>query len=438
MEEQLIPRYTREKMGKIWQDENRYQAWLEVELAACQSMALHGIVPHDIPDKLLMKKWDIGPDDVRAIDDIEAKTKHDVIAFLTHVERTMGPDARWLHLGMTSSDVLDTSFGILLKQACDLILFDLDELISAVRNQARIHQNTLMVGRTHGIHAEPTTLGLVMAIWYQELLRQKTRLLAARQSVAVGKLSGAVGTFAHLPPEVEADVCAKLGLSAAPISNQVVQRDRHAELFSVLANLGASMEKMAITIRHLQRTEVGEASEPFSEKQRGSSAMPHKKNPIGSENLTGVARLLRSYAMAALEDVALWHERDISHSSVERVIAPDATILTDYALARLTRIIDGLVVRPDRMKENLELTHGLVFSQTVLLALVRAGMEREGAYALVQRNAMLSWDSGEAFLELLLKDQDVVEALGEDGIRKCFDMKELLSRVDVIMRRVFS
>ena len=434
----MIPRYTREKMGKIWKDENKYQTWLEVELAACQSMALRGIVPQDVPGRLVTKKWEMGPEDVKAIDEIEAKTKHDVIAFLTHVERKMGPDGRWLHLGMTSSDILDTSFGILLKQACDLILFDLDELISAVKNQARIHQHTLMVGRTHGIHAEPTTLGLVMAIWYEELLRQKTRLEAARQSVAVGKISGAVGTFAHLPPEVEAEVCHQLGISAAVVSNQVVQRDRHAELFTVLANLGATIEKIAITIRHMQRTEVGEASEPFSEKQRGSSAMPHKKNPIGSENLTGVARLLRSYAMAALENVALWHERDISHSSVERVIAPDATILTDYALARLTRIIEGLVVRPDRMKANLELTNGLVFSQTVLLALVKAGMEREGAYALVQRNAMSCWDSGESFKELLLKDKDVIEVLGEDGIKSCFDLNELLLRVDTIMRRVFT
>ncbi len=433
----MIPRYTREKMGKIWKDEYKYQTWLEVELAACQSMAAHGIVPQDIPNRLLKKNWQLGAEDVRAIEEIEAQTRHDVIAFLTHVERTMGPDARWLHLGMTSSDVLDTSFGLLLKRACDLMLFDLDELISSVKNQARIHQHTLMVGRTHGIHAEPTTLGLVMSIWYQELVRHKKRMQAAQQSVAVGKLSGAVGTFAHLPPEVEADVCMKLGLSPASVSNQVVQRDRHAELFTVLANLGATMEKIAVTIRHLQRTEVGEASEPFGEKQKGSSAMPHKKNPIGSENITGVARLLRSYAMAALENVALWHERDISHSSVERIIAPDATILTDYALARLTRIIDGLVVRPDRMKENLELTHGLVFSQTVLLALVRAGMERQGAYSLVQRNAMSCWDTGESFEQLLLKDKDVVDVLGEQGVKKCFDLKDLLGRVDMIMRRVF-
>jgi adenylosuccinate lyase len=425
-------------MAAIWTDQNRFQIWMEIELLACEAMAESGLVPAEAPGRLRAGQWTIDASDVEAIAAIEAETHHDVIAFLTHLERKLGPEARWLHLGMTSSDVLDTALAVQLKQACALLLAGLDGLRKAVEDQAQVHRHTLMVGRTHGIHAEPTTFGLGLAIWFAELGRQRTRLQAASRSVACGKLSGAVGTFAHLPPAVEQLVCQRLGLAFEPVSNQVVQRDRHAELFSALANLGASLEKIAINIRHLQRTEVGEASEPFGSKQRGSSAMPHKKNPIGSENLTGAARLLRSYASAALEDVALWHERDISHSSVERVIGPDATILADYAMARMTRILSGLQVDPQRMRANLELTGGQVYSQTVLLALVRSGLERERAYALVQRNALASWDSRRPLLDLLLADAEVVASLGVDGVRACFDLEPLLARVDEIFARVFT
>ncbi len=433
----MIPRYTRPEMRAIWTDENRLRIWMEIELCACEAMAEHDLVPQEAAAKLRAAQWTIGADDVEAIAAIEEQTRHDVIAFLTHLERKMGPDARYLHLGMTSSDVLDTAFAVQLTRACDLLVDGLQSLRAVVREQALAHRHTLMVGRTHGIHAEPITFGLTLAIWHHELGRQRRRLEAARRSVSVGKLSGAVGTFAHLPPEVEHRVCVKLGLDPAPISNQVVQRDRHAELFCALANLGATIEKISVNIRHLQRTEVGEVGEPFGSGQRGSSAMPHKRNPIGTENLTGLARLLRSYAMASLENVALWHERDISHSSVERVIGPDATILADYAMARLASILKDLVVRPDRMRKNLQLTGGQVFSQTVLLALVRSGIEREKAYELVQRNALASADSGRPFEDLLLEDAEVVERLGREGVKACFDHEPLLASVDAIFERVF-
>jgi adenylosuccinate lyase len=400
-------------------------------------MAAEGLVPKDVAAKLRAAAWEITDEDVEEILKIEAVTRHDVIAFLTHLERRMGPDARYLHMGMTSSDVLDTTLAVQLKRAGDLLLKDLDELRKAVREQAEKHKDTPMVGRSHGIHAEPTTFGLVLAIWYQELGRHRQRLEAARERIAVGKCSGAVGTFSHLPLSVEENVCRRLGLAPAPVSNQVVQRDRHAEFFCVLANLGATIEKMAVNIRHFQRTEVREVSESFKKGQRGSSAMPHKKNPIGTENLTGVARLLRSYAMAALENVALWHERDISHSSVERVIGPDATILCDYALARMTRIISGMVVDAERMKQNLELTGGLVYSQGVLLALVRAGMEREKAYEVVQKKALQSWDTKKPLKDLLLADQQVVEKLSKEGVERCFDPAAVLARTDEIFQRAF-
>jgi adenylosuccinate lyase len=424
-------------MGQIWTDWTRFQIWMEVELAAAEAMAAEGLVPKEVADKLRSSAWKIAEEDVEEILKIEAVTRHDVIAFLTHLERRMGPDARYLHMGMTSSDVLDTTLAVQLKRAGDLLLKDLDELRKAVREQAEKHKDTPMVGRSHGIHAEPTTFGLVLAIWYQELGRHRQRLEAARERIAVGKCSGAVGTFSHLPLSVEENVCRRLGLAPAPVSNQVVQRDRHAEFFCVLANLGATIEKMAVNIRHFQRTEVREVSESFKKGQRGSSAMPHKKNPIGTENLTGVARLLRSYAMAALENVALWHERDISHSSVERVIGPDATILCDYALARMTRIISGMVVDAERMKQNLELTGGLVYSQGVLLALVRAGMEREKAYEVVQKKALQSWDTKKPLKDLLLADQQVVEKLSKEGVERCFDPAAVLARTDEIFQRAF-
>ncbi len=432
----MISRYTRPEMGRLWSDRERFSIWMEVELCACEAMAAEGLVPSEVAGKLRAAEWEIDDSDVAEIGKIEAETRHDVIAFLTHLERRMGPEARYLHLGMTSSDVLDTGLAIQLSRAMDAILNGLDALRQAVGVQARRHRRTVMVGRSHGIHAEPITFGLTLLVWYAELGRQRRRLEAARDSVATGKVSGAVGTFAHLPPAVEERVCKSLGLKAAPVSNQIVQRDRHAEMFCALANLGASLEKMAVNIRHLQRTEVAEVTEPFKKGQRGSSAMPHKKNPIGCENLTGVARLLRSYAMAALENVALWHERDISHSSVERVIGPDATILCDYALARMTRIIEGLVVDAERMRHNLAMTGGLIFSQSVLLALVKAGMQREKAYTLVQRAALESWDTGENLKSLLERDQEVAGILGREGVDSCFDPDSLLARTEIIFERV--
>jgi len=424
-------------MGRIWTDLSRFQIWMEVELAAAEAMAAEGLIPDDAAKKLRSSFWQITGEDAEKILEIESVTRHDVIAFLTHLERRMGPDARYLHMGMTSSDVLDTALAVQLKRATDLLLADLDELRAVVREQAEKHKDTAMVGRTHGIHAEPTTFGLVLAVWYQELGRHQQRLESARERVAVGKCSGAVGTFSHLPLSVEKNVCRRLGLSPEPVSNQVVQRDRHAEFFCVLANLGATIEKMAVNIRHFQRTEVREVSESFKKGQRGSSAMPHKKNPIGSENLTGVARLLRSYAMAALENVALWHERDISHSSVERIIGPDATILCDYALARMTRIVSGMVVDAERMQHNLDLTGGLVYSQGVLLALVRAGMEREKAYEVVQKNALESWDTRQPLKDLLLGDRQVTGKLSKEEIERCFDPAAVLKRTDEIFRRAF-
>jgi adenylosuccinate lyase len=433
----MIPRYTRPEMGNLWTEEHRLQIWMEVELLACEAMAAEDLVPPEIPGILRSRAWKVTADDVAAVARIEEETRHDVIAFLTHLERTMGPEARYLHLGMTSSDVLDTTLGVQLDQACQLLQKDLEGLRTVVREMAMAQRHTVMVGRTHGIHAEPITFGLVLALWHQELSRQAERLAAARSSVAVGKCSGAVGTFAHLPPAVEQRVCTKLGLTPDPISNQVVQRDRHAELFCALANLGATIEKIAVNLRHLQRTEVSEVAEPFGQGQRGSSAMPHKKNPIGLENLTGLSRLLRSYAQAALENVALWHERDISHSSVERVIAPDATILADYALTRLTRIFRGLTVDPVRMQKNLDLTGGLVFSQTVLLKLVRAGLTRERAYELVQKHALVASTGGKPLKEGLLAEPEIVQRIGREGVEGAFDLAPLLARTDEIFARVF-
>ncbi len=424
-------------MGQIWSDKSRLQIWLEVELCAVEAMSKVGLVPAEVARNLRGAKWRITGRDVEEVAAIEEQTKHDVIAFLTYLERRLGPEARYLHMGMTSSDVLDTTLAIQLDRACTLLLSDLDALKDALLQQIKKHRNTVMVGRTHGIHAEPITFGLVMAVWHQEMERQRKRLMAARASVAVGKISGAVGTFAHLPLEVEHLTMQSLGLAPALVSNQVVQRDRHAELFCALANLGASLEKIAVNLRHLQRTEVGEVAESFSKGQRGSSAMPHKKNPIGCENLTGVARLLRSYAMAALENVALWHERDISHSSVERVIAPDATILTDYALDRMTRIVENMWVDPERMRKNLELSGGVVYSQSVLLALIKAGMQRESAYEVVQQNALKSWDTKTPLKELLLQDSRVTDVLGTLELERCFEPASMLSRSEEIYTRVF-
>ncbi|MDI6796613.1 MAG: adenylosuccinate lyase [Desulfatibacillaceae bacterium] len=431
----MIPRYTKEKMGSLWTDQSRYDAWLKVEVAACQAMAELGIIPVEAA-KVIEEKAAF---DVARIEEIEHETKHDVIAFLTCVGESVGPESRYIHKGMTSSDMLDTAFAWLLKQAGEILLQDIDDLAEAILQRAMEHKHTVMIGRSHGIHAEPITFGLKLAVWYDEMIRNKKRLEDAVKVISFGKISGAVGTFANTPPEVEALVCKKLGLSPAPASTQVVQRDRHAQFFTTLAICAATVEKIATEIRHLQRTEVLEAEEFFSKGQKGSSAMPHKRNPISSENLCGLARIIRSNALAALENVALWHERDISHSSVERVIGPDSTILLDYALVRLTQVIKNLVVYPENMLKNLELTRGLIFSQQVLLALAQAGASREEAYRLVQDNAMAVWqDSSKNFKELLLQDGQIGRYLEKAAIEQIFDLDYHLKYVDTIFARVFA
>src|SRR5215472_14582366 len=396
----MIPRYTHPEMGRIWSDQRRYETWLLVETAAAEAMAAAGIVPaeaaRDIRERATF--------DIARIEEIEHTTQHDVIAFTTAVAEKVGPSARWLHFGMTSSDVIDTAQALQMREACDVILQDLDALSSAIRDRAEEHRKTPMIGRTHGVHAEPMTFGLKLALWYAEVQRDIERMQRARQTINVGKLSGAVGTFGHLPPSIEADVCARLGLEPAPVASQVIQRDRHAELLSAIAITGASLEKFALEIRGLQKTEIGEVEEPFAKGQKGSSAMPHKRNPIGCEQICGMARLLRGNATAALENVALWHERDISHSSVERVILPDSFIALDHMLRRFTRIVDDMVVYPDRMLENLQRSRGVVYSGSVLLELARRGVSREQAYEWVQRNAMKSFKDGREFKDLLLAD----------------------------------
>src|SRR5581483_12209298 len=403
----MFARYTHPVMGRIWSDQRRYETWLLVETAAADAMAAAGIVPahaaRDIRER--------GGFDIARIDEIEQTTQHDVIAFTTAVAEKVGPSARCLHFGMTSSDVIDTAQALQMREACDIILQDLDALASAVRDRAEEHRRTPMIGRTHGVHAEPMTFGLKLALWYAELQRDIDRVRRARQVINVGKLSGAVGTFGHLPPAIEADVCARLGLDAAPVASQVIQRDRHAELLSTLAITGASLEKFALEIRGLQKTEIGEVEEPFAKGQKGSSAMPHKRNPIGSEQIVGLARLVRANAHAAMENIALWHERDSSHSSVERIILPDSFLALDHMLRRFTRIVSGLVVHADRMRENLNRSRGVVFSGTVLLELARKGISREQAYEWVQRNAMRSFAEQADFKELLLADPDLVRVL---------------------------
>ena len=429
----MIPRYSRPKMARIWEPENRFRIWLKIETYAAEAMAELGIVPKQAADAVKKR----GGFDIARIDAIEREVKHDVIAFLTSVAEHVGPEARFLHAGLTSSDVLDTCFNVQLVEAADLLIADLDALLAALKERAFEHKDTLTVGRSHGVHAEPTTFGLKLAGAYAEFARARERMVRAREEVATCAISGAVGTFAHVDPRVEAHVANKLGLTPEPISTQVVPRDRHAFYFATLAVIASSVERLSVEIRHLQRTEVLEAEEFFSEGQKGSSAMPHKRNPVLSENLTGLARLVRGYALPALENVALWHERDISHSSVERVIGPDATIALDFALGRLTEIVKGLVVYPDRMRANLELLGGLIHSQRVLLALTAAGVPREDAYRLVQRNAMKVWKSGGDFLEALLDDTDVAKALPEETLRAQFDLDYHVKHVDTIFARVF-
>jgi len=429
----MIPRYTNPEMGRIWSDQRRYETWLQVEIAAVEAMARAGIVPADAARDIRDK----GAFDISRIEEIEQVTQHDVIAFTTSVAEHVGPSARWLHFGLTSSDVIDTAQAIQMRDACELLLRNVDVLMQAVRKRAEEHRRTPMIGRTHGVHAEPMTFGLKLALWYAELGRDRIRLVRARDVVAVGQLSGAVGTFAHLPPSVEADACERLGLGSAPVSSQVIQRDRHAELLSAIAITGSSLEKFALEIRGLQKTEIGEVEEPFAKGQKGSSAMPHKRNPIVCEQIVGMARLLRGNLVAGIENNALWHERDISHSSVERVILPDGFIVLDHMLRRMTRVVDGMVVYPDRMRENLERSRGVVFSGTVLLELARRGISREKAYELVQRNAMRSFHDKIDFKSLLLTDPDVTAILPSAEIERAFDLDDQLKHVDRIFDRVF-
>jgi adenylosuccinate lyase len=420
-------------MGRIWSEQRKYETWLQVETTAAQVMADAGIVPADAARDLA----EHAAFDIDRIEEIEQTTQHDVIAFTTAVAERVGASARWLHFGLTSSDVVDTAQAIQMREACDLILAALERLREAVKARAFEHRHTPMMGRTHGVHAEPMTFGLKLALWYAELTRDRDRVRRARETVRVGKISGAVGTFAHLDPAIEAEVCRRLGLDAAPISSQVIQRDRHAELLTALAITAASLEKFALEIRGLQKTEIGEVEEPFGKGQKGSSAMPHKRNPIGCEQIVGLARLLRGNALAALENVALWHERDISHSSVERVILPDSFIALDHMLRRFTRIVSGLVVHPGRMRENLERSRGVTFSGQVLLELARRGVSREQAYEWVQRNAMRSYDEQKPFKTLLLADADVTAVLPPAAIERTFDLDVQLRNVNAIFDRVF-
>jgi len=429
----VIPRYSREKMTVIWSQENKYQKWLDVEVAACEAMVKLGKVPAQAVETIKSK----AVIDVARIDEIEKITKHDVIAFVSSLTEKIGEDGRFIHMGLTSSDVLDTAFAVQLKEAAQILLDDLDQLLAVLKRRAHEHKNTLMIGRSHGIHAEPITFGLKMALWHQEMLRNRERLARAKETVSCGKISGAVGTFSFIEPVVEEYVCKKLGLTPAPVSSQVVQRDRHAEFFTTLAIIASSLDKFAQEVRLLQRTEVREAEEYFSPGQKGSSAMPHKRNPVLSENISGLSRLVRSYAVAALEDVALWHERDISHSSVERVIGPDATIVLDFMLGRFTGLIDKLVVYPERMLANLYMTHGVIFSQMVLLSLIEKGTTREDAYAVVQKNAMKSWQEGIDFKSLLAQDEIVRKHLNKNDLDGIFDVNNFLKNLDFIFERVF-
>jgi adenylosuccinate lyase len=429
----MIPRYTRPEMGRIWTDQRRLETWLEIELSACEALSGLGLVPAEAVKEIREK----AVFNVDRVNEIEKVTKHDVIAFLTSVGESIGPLSKYLHYGLTSSDVLDTSFAVLLREASSLLLQDIDRLLTVLKEQALRHKGTLMIGRSHGVHAEPVTFGLKMALWFDETKRNRLRMERAREAISVGKLSGAVGTFAHIPPSVEAFVCERLGLKPAAVSTQIVQRDHHAEFFTTLAVIASSVEKFAVELRHLQRTEVLEAEEYFSKGQKGSSAMPHKRNPISAENLSGLARLVRSYGLASLENVALWHERDISHSSVERVIGPDATILLDYMLNRLASLIENLVVYPENMKANLEKSGGLIFSEAVLLALTRKGLPREEAYAVVQRNAMKAWEEGADFRTLLGAEETIGRLFTAGELDALFDVRHHLRHVDDIFERVF-
>ncbi len=429
----MIPRYTRQEMGRIWSEENGFQKWLDVEILAAEGLAQLGKVPKAAIARIRTK----ARFNVKRIRAIEAEVRHEIIAFLSSVAESVGDDARYLHVGMTSSDVMDTALAIQFKEASALIDQDLRDLLKVLRRQARKYKWTVMIGRTHGVHAEPITFGLKLALWYQEMERNLSRFQKAVDDICVGQISGAVGTFAQISPKVEAYVCRMAGLKPAPISNQIIQRDRHAYYFATLAIIASSLEKFALEVRHLQRTEVQEAEEPFTRGQKGSSAMPHKRNPILSENVSGMARLMRAYAMAAMENVPLWHERDISHSSVERVIAPDATIGLDFMLRRMTYVLGNLSVYPENMKRNLEKSGGTVFSEKVLLALVDKGLARDVAYRMVQRHALKVGKEGGDLKRELLADQEIRRYLSPKEIESIWGVKHHLANVDVIFRRVF-
>jgi adenylosuccinate lyase len=433
----VIRRYTRPEMGRIWEEENRFAKWLDVEIAACEGMAEEGLIPRESLEniKTIKNKARFSVDRIL---EIEERTKHDVIAFLTNVAEYVGPDSRFIHMGLTSSDILDTSLALLLREAMTLIIQKVKEFMAAIKERAYEHKYTVMIGRSHGIHAEPITFGLKLAGWYSELKRNLRRLEEALDVISYGKFSGAVGTFANVSPAIEDFACKKLGLKPAEISTQILQRDRHAQFFSALAVLAGTMEKIAVEIRHLQRSEVLEAEEAFEKGQKGSSAMPHKKNPIGAENISGLARLVRSYALAAMENMALWHERDISHSSVERVIGPDSTILVDFMLHRLTRMVRTLVVYPENMLANLNRLKGLIYSQQILLRLSSVGLSREEAYELVQRNALKVWETGREFKSLLLEDPKIRKHLSEKDLEELFSLDYHLKHVDALFERVFA
>jgi adenylosuccinate lyase len=435
----MIPRYTRPEMGNIWTDENRFKIWLEIELLATEKQESLGVVPKGTITNIRSK----AKFDTKRVLEIEEETKHDVIAFLTNVAEYVGADSRFIHLGMTSSDVVDTAFSVQCKQAGELLLHDIDELIAALAERAKEHKLTPMIGRTHGIHAEPMTFGLKLAVFYAEFKRVRDRMANAVETISVGKISGAVGTFEHLDPSVEEFVCKQLGLEPAPVSTQIIQRDRHAEFFTAIALAGASLEKLATELRHLQRTEVREVEEYFSKGQKGSSAMPHKRNPITLERISGLARLLRGYAVTAMENVALWHERDISHSSTERIIGPDATITLDYMLSLMTKTIKTMFVYPEAMKRNLELTRGLLFSQPVLLLLAKSGLSREESYSIVQRNAMKVWETASTggdpnitFRKLLENDADISGRISAQEFDSAFNLNHAFKHIDLIFQRV--
>ena len=432
----MIPRYSRKEMTAIWEPETRFRIWFEIEAHAADAMADLGVIPKEAA-RIIWEKGSAAQFDVARIDEIERVTKHDVIAFLTHLAEHVGPEARFVHQGMTSSDVLDTCLNVQLVRAADLLIADVDRLLAALEKRAFEHKNTITIGRSHGIHAEPTTFGVKLAFAHAEFQRNRERLVAARKEIATAAISGAVGTFANIDPRIEEHVAAKMGLAAEPVSTQVIPRDRHAMYFATLGVVASSMERLAIEIRHLQRTEVLEAEEYFSPGQKGSSAMPHKRNPVLTENLTGLARMVRAYALPAMENVALWHERDISHSSVERMIGPDATVTLDFALNRLAGVIENLVVYPANMRKNLDKLGGLHNSQRVLLALTQAGASREESYALVQRNAMRTWETGADFLAGLKADKDVTARLTNEQLEAMFDDGYHLKHVDTIFRRVF-